>query len=460
MNRKYCKILIIIFVFLFLASAPLAIFYAQGYRLDFENKAIVKTGGIFIKANVNQSRIYIDNKFEKNTDFIFGEAFIKNLLPKEYNIRVEKEGYVSWEKALKVEEELVTKAENIILFSKAIKFLPLNHRVNNYFISPCEEKIIVKKQGEDGYFLELMSLKKDETKIILTETEIEGSIINIVWNHNSEDILLEIQDEKIKESSFYIIQGLEVAPSKNILTYLVNAEKINFNPYNLEEIFFIENNNEGTLFNINFAREKIPKKIADNIRAYDIYERNLFWLDRKGVIYKSNLSGGRPEIINKEAFPVQEGHNYKIKIFEEEIFIEDSDSFYHFNKEKETFERILNNSKEIKISPDRKKISIINNHEIYLFFLSEVLEQPKREKSQKVFLTRLSKEIKDIFWLNNHYLLFNTGDEIKIAETDNRNGLNIITIGEYENPEIFWNNQYKRIYILSKDNLYYSDLLF
>ncbi len=457
MNRKYCKILIVIFAVLFFVGAPLAIFYAQGYRFNFDERKLVKTGGFFIKASPAQCMVYIDDEFTKNTDFIFGESFIKNLLPKEYKIRVEKNGYVSWEKTLRVEKEMVTKAENITLFQKDINFSPVSNKVKAYFPSPDQGQILLKRQGEENYYLELINSEGGEGNIIINEEDLKGvTIKNVLWNHNSEDILIE--KEIGGKNSFSIITNLENNSSQTIINLPTSTEEIKFNPYNPNELFFTENKESKNLFKLTLSQEGEPEEIIKNIRSYTIEGRNIFWVDKEGFIFESSLSGEKTEKINSKPFPLEEIEG--IKVFNGKVFIESNDNLYIFNKEKEEFEQIENNVKEIILSPDGKRISMINNHEIYLFFLSEILEQPRREENEKVFLTRLSKEIKETFWLNNHYLLFSSGDKIKITETDNRDGLNIITIKEYENPEIFWNSNNNRVYVLSKNNFYRSDQLF
>jgi len=50
MTKKTRTILFLIFLFLFLLIAPSAIFYSQGYRLDFENKKLTQSGGFFLNA--------------------------------------------------------------------------------------------------------------------------------------------------------------------------------------------------------------------------------------------------------------------------------------------------------------------------------------------------------------------------------------------------------------------------
>jgi len=110
----------------------------------------------------------------------------------------------------------------------------------------------------------------------------------------------------------------------------------------------------------------------------------------------------------------------------------------------------------IEISPDLKKLAYVSNNEIWIFFLTNVYDQPSRSAGEKVFLVRLADKITDLFWINSDYLVFSAGDRIKISETDNRDSLNVIEIIETKTPEIFWSESEKRLYVLTESILYGS----
>ena len=83
-------------------------------------------------------------------------------------------------------------------------------------------------------------------------------------------------------------------------------------------------------------------------------------------------------------------------------------------------------------------------------------EQEEKKVGEEIFLTRFSEKIGEVFWLTSHYLIFNTGSKIKIAEIDDRDKINIVDLVEFPDPKIFWNQNNKKLYILSEKNLYTS----
>jgi len=136
MTPKKRAALFLTCLFLFLLIAPSAIFYSQGYRIDFNPPAgglkIVQTGGIFLKVEPKQATVFVDEKLKKKTDFLFGTILIKNLLPGWHKIRVEKNGFHSWEKNLEIKEKEVTEAKNIILIPQNPKFTVLTQGIKNF----------------------------------------------------------------------------------------------------------------------------------------------------------------------------------------------------------------------------------------------------------------------------------------------------------------------------------------
>jgi len=85
--------------------------------------------------------------------------------------------------------------------------------------------------------------------------------------------------------------------------------------------------------------------------------------------------------------------------------------------------------------------------------------QPLKKAGDKVFLGSFGEKIKDIFWLNSNYLIVNSGNKIKIIETDDRDKIQTWGIGEFENPQIFFNENDKKLYVLDKNNLFVAENL-
>jgi hypothetical protein len=94
----------IIGIFFALVAITLGVvFYAQGYRLDFTRGTLEKTGIILAKSTPEGAKVLLDGELAVVTN-----SSISNLKPGTYNLKIEKEGYFSWEKDTPVKEGFVT----------------------------------------------------------------------------------------------------------------------------------------------------------------------------------------------------------------------------------------------------------------------------------------------------------------------------------------------------------------
>ena len=79
------------------------ILYASGFRLDLSQGGFAKTGMILAKSVPDGAKVFLDEELSGATDSTIG-----SLKPGSYHLKIEKEGFLSWEKDVEVKEELVT----------------------------------------------------------------------------------------------------------------------------------------------------------------------------------------------------------------------------------------------------------------------------------------------------------------------------------------------------------------
>lgn len=95
-----------------------AIKFAKGYRPDLKNGTLKPTGLFLANSIPRAAQVFINGKLVTATDDTL------NLPPSEYEIKITKEGYLPWQKKLKVEAELVTET-NARLFPSVPELKPL-----------------------------------------------------------------------------------------------------------------------------------------------------------------------------------------------------------------------------------------------------------------------------------------------------------------------------------------------
>lgn len=122
MTRGVRRIILWLFVTLFVFSSVLMVFLAQGYKIDFRSFSVTKTGGIYIITSVPDAKIYINDKYAETTGgLIKYSRLVENLLPKNYDIFIYKEGFYPWNKTIVVKAGEVVGIKNVVLFPIDLK---------------------------------------------------------------------------------------------------------------------------------------------------------------------------------------------------------------------------------------------------------------------------------------------------------------------------------------------------
>lgn len=279
MTKKTRLIVLILCVILFFVLAPYIILYSLGYRVDFEKQKIVATGGIYVRTFPSADQITIDSKISDKPGMFSGSVFVQSLIPKSHSVLIQKAGYFDYYKTLPVEENEVTKLENVLLFKKDISyavvadpeaspFLPATQegkfylKNNNLYSLPAPSaspapttsplpagrpapalpviKNVVAFQtsgqnifwlGTDGFFYKSGATGKNPEKLTTTKLEISKNGVykiitagqNIFLNNNGRFLLL---NSKIKDFETFAksVTDAKVSPNGKNLIYFAGKE--------------------------------------------------------------------------------------------------------------------------------------------------------------------------------------------------------------------------------------------
>lgn len=104
------RVTVSILVFLLIAAlAVTVISYSRGYRFNFQEKSVTSTGILSASSYPEKASIMVDNRLVAATNASFA------LPPGWYNVKIQKEGYQSWEKRLLIQTEVVSVADSLLL---------------------------------------------------------------------------------------------------------------------------------------------------------------------------------------------------------------------------------------------------------------------------------------------------------------------------------------------------------
>lgn len=98
-----------IVICIIVASTLTVIAFAKGYRLDFDNKNLSSTGILAIASSPDGASVYA------NGELITATNSSINLSPSWYDVKVVKEGYIPWQKRLRIQGEVATKISALLI---------------------------------------------------------------------------------------------------------------------------------------------------------------------------------------------------------------------------------------------------------------------------------------------------------------------------------------------------------
>lgn len=468
------KILLLATIALFFILAPVGILYSHGYRLDLENKKVVKTGGLYFNVQPGNARIHVDGKKPKTTNAFFGSLFLESIKPGKYGVRITKSGFQDWEKTLSVEAEKVTSAKNVHLVPETLSSEIIFRGIEDVWFSNAKQQAVL-LEGEDNWSLKIFDMQEGIKSHLLFKKDLPQkedenlTLKEVIWPPQKGVFLIQVLSKEAGEENSLETEGEESSP-KNLFFYIdsredpVQIKRVNISPEakrvtfaSSEHILFLTpNEKSSTLFKRGISGE--GKRILEDVEAFALHGGKIFWIDNQGFLKESNFEGDElntsletlPEIGEKtEVYPL--GFTTLVK---------SNGNLFELNRS-QTFERVKSSALNLEFSPGVKKVALWTDHEIELLMLKEQTYQPLREKGEKIFLTRSSKEIENVFWWKEDYLLVikNGGEEkeITVLEADNRDKVQSWTLKKLSAEKIIYNPGDKRFLFLTKKRLFQTE---
>jgi len=180
------------------------VLYSEGWRFNTKNKTLQKTGMLAIRSTPEGAKVYLNGKTTTATN-----DTIQSLTPGAYSIKVEKEGFETWEKEIEIFPELVTDI-TAVLVSQSPRIEPLtNTGVSMFSISSSLDKLAyipINTEKKGIWVLPLsgapLNLFKTNPNLIVEDDEKHTytSAENIWWSPDDSEMLVQIN-----QGGFYLI---------------------------------------------------------------------------------------------------------------------------------------------------------------------------------------------------------------------------------------------------------------
>jgi hypothetical protein len=428
MTQRVRKYLFLLFLLIFLIATPLVCLYAAGYKFNSSFK-IQRTGAFNINTKPTNAKIILNDKpqqdfFEKyfflNQGYITTPAKLKNVLPGEYIIKLEKDGYWPWQKKLTVEPGQTTFIEHVSLFKKDLPLLLAEGNIKNFSLSPNKKMLAAISDKE---VLLAKPDSEEQLSYAFGTTTISANNYNISWSSNQEMVLIDNWIFSVADWQTPIILNKILNETVKNTKWAVGGDN------NL--LYF----STGKTLNVYDLTTKKETVIIDNGNIIDfmIKENTVYYINREGKFLKLVISRiNDKNLINQVDFPdsdytfINQDHDL-INLLDQKNKI-----LFLINPQNniQTIRQTLNNVNYAKWI-DNTKLLFANDFEVWIFDL---------DSRNNKLLTRISTPIKSVIpYPNDNYVLFSTEQTINTIELDDREKYNITEIVKLEkinNPQL------------------------
>jgi len=276
-----------IILLLITAVAIGAIAYGRGYRIarDETGQNIVSGTGLLVLTSIpDGARAFVDDELATATDNTV------NLKPGKYVVKIEKDGYFTWQKEIEIKNERVTET-NALLFPKAPQLTNLTTTGATNPVTDKERKIVtytVASASSELNGIYVMNLNRGFLPIGDASRQIASNLIDTFSEANIE----------VSPDGLQILATIQPQSSGSARTYILNTNEFNSSPLlvtatavNIREEWLLE------LQTLESERIKtLPRRVQGLFNRY--FESPLFSPEEDKVLYVASISAELPIVVN------------------------------------------------------------------------------------------------------------------------------------------------------------------
>lgn len=300
---------------------PLITFFviklARGYKPDLRNGKFKPTGLLVATSEPRGAQVLVNGHLTSATNTTV------SLSPGTYEVKIQKDGYIPWQKSLKIEKELVTET-NAFLFPSVPNLQPLTYNgAQNPLLSPNGQRVAfvvpnASTKDKNGlYVLDFspspLTFNRDARQILSSKTGLDLSDATYLWSPDSKQIFL-----KYKNQSFLLDVDRSVT-----LNQLTNISS------NLNQIF------DSWQKELDLENQQKIKKLPEPLKKIIIDEAtNIQWSpDETKIMYTSQKNETLPNV-NINTYPSNFLQPEKRDIKANEVYVynlKEDQNFYIMN---------------------------------------------------------------------------------------------------------------------------------
>lgn len=201
-RKTRATLITIVTVCSILGASAAIIAYGRGYRLNLKKTSLTTTGLISATSDPIAAQVYINGTLKTATNNSF------NLEPGWYKVNISKEGYIPWEKDMRIQGEVVSRAD-AFLFPTNPSLSPLTTLgVDRPVLSPDGGKVayIIPTDHLDGNYAKKSGLwfyalsdgtlgrNRDAVQLAAHESAFDVTTATITWSPDSTKVLAQVKN--------------------------------------------------------------------------------------------------------------------------------------------------------------------------------------------------------------------------------------------------------------------------
>ncbi|MBT5807664.1 PEGA domain-containing protein [Candidatus Uhrbacteria bacterium] len=403
MNKNLRLILFLTFLLTFLISAPLVVLYTAGYRLDLGAGQIVHTGVLNVTSVPRGATVFIDGvEQSEQTPSVFDTVY-----PGERVIRLEKDGYISWEKQLTVTSRETTFIEGALLFLESEKQVEDDRSTQHSSVSPDHHSLAYLVR--EGSWVELwVSDGLAETERVIARLPDEpGAEYTIEWSALGTYLILN-QDGFTQESLTLV--DLDKEQTLDIHRILKLSSEYWWDAWE-DDVLYARL--DGVIYQLNIHNTEDAEPLAFDAQTTSYQHQLLALSQNTDRAVLSTYENDTASIVTYLPYGTYQFHNTP----GDTALLEDVD------RQRIILVDLTNADQPILLNEQATSWHWSADQDRLVFTDGFDLEVYTRSTHTTTTLTRLSERIQDVFWypLGNS-VVFVTDAQVISIELDSRDG--------------------------------------
>lgn len=266
------KIILLVFVGIYLVVAPLTILYALGYIFSSTQQTLLPTGLVSLSSEPSQARVWMNGSPAKDKT----PLVLRNLRPGTYDLRVEFPGYHPWQKRFEMKPDKALRFENILLFPLAPRPEILgNFPVAKMWSDPTGKRLVV-LEGEKASGLALFEPEKREFRPIFSRGPNQEEGLEEVLLHPSGDraVVTLRKKDGLRPLLVKFLDPLQVSTLTDL--FQEPFTRLQWGTPQKNSLFYLKGE---TLRQLDLEQGVLYLDLPKRVRGFALYGRRLFVLD-------------------------------------------------------------------------------------------------------------------------------------------------------------------------------------